>query len=176
MRDVNRNCATVRAAILTNAIKSPEAAPPELGEACRSQGRIASLHLPDYDVYTVSLNTLKAAAELEIGGWERLEELRSRYLAIWKHQFNNNYKTRSSTRASVQERLKKEQQNLSKSHFARLRVLLAYRDLQRIAESASNRDEQCRNELKAHLICWANDIAFSVMSNAAEEVDKDAEQ
>jgi hypothetical protein len=71
--------------LMSKAARKPQSAPPGLLAACRTQSAFANLSLPAHKITPMSLNTLKALADLEAqsGGWSRLNEIRVELKALF---------------------------------------------------------------------------------------------
>lgn len=73
--------ARARFKLLSDALSGSKNVPKQLAIACRTQSSFAGLVVRTHGIEKVSLNTLKASADIciERGGWQRLDEMRRQY-------------------------------------------------------------------------------------------------
>lgn len=122
--------ATARYRILKDALQGKKQASAALLKACESQGGLAKLDLPSEGITPMALNTLKAKADIviEIGGWEKLNEMRKSYLSANKSKEATRTHGRGGTK-DIGSKLKEVEEALEKERKYRIRLQVAYEAL-----------------------------------------------
>lgn len=142
---------------IKEASKSPVNAPEKLVAACKTQEALAALDLPEKNISSLSLNTLKSTADLVIedGGWKKLDAGRKGVFSF----------SRITTGEKKQKRRKPALQNarddvvvlkgkLTDERRARLVLLRAYLDLLNIVRPLTDENETLRTQLRRHESTW----------------------
>lgn len=151
-----KNLSSIRSChqLLMSSIKSPKKTPPPLLSACRSQNGLASLHLPEHNIFPMSLTTFKKNGNLLFGteGWQHLNQLRK--------QLNNLTNENSCTKDSLRpnrgtaarrdlaiKALKEQLNQITHGYYV---LQKAYFELLKIVRPLERIDELVRDKLIYH--------------------------
>lgn len=160
MRSNVQSSAYARYKLLSEAIAQKGSVPAELLTACRTQSSLAEFESKDLGITGISLNSLKAAAELvvEDGGWARLDELRRQIKG-----------TKTAPHPPKQKRLSQSRRatnDLDSADRGRLLIGRAYLDLLSLIRAASGRDEELASKLKRHMDMWRDQLSLPLNKNS----------
>lgn len=146
--------AYARYKLIRDAVAQKGPIAPELVNACRTQSSLATFESADLGVSRLSLNSLKAAAELvvEDGGWAHLDLLRRQIKGA-----------RSSSQPSKKKRVsqsRRETNDLDTADRGRLLIGRAYLDLLSLIRSVSARDDELASKLRRHMDMWRDQLSL----------------
>ncbi|SDG76936.1 hypothetical protein [Janthinobacterium sp. YR213] len=165
-----RDSTLARFALLEKALRGEKSIPASLRHACRSQGKLARLSLPNLGIEPMSLNTLKNQADvaIESGGWEKLDEMRQSYLHAIEGSAPSSEKPLSATE-QLKTAIARLEESLAIERRYRLRLQTSYAALIRRMRISAESDQDLAIFLNRHL------AAFSLKTlSIASRTDDDA--
>lgn len=139
-------------------------------KACHSQTRFANLTIAEFDIFPLSLNTLKSFANEVIpnGGWAKLDALRR---DVIQHEISSHIKT-SKKKKIIKSDLKIKIQSLEKAlcdeRRYRIRLQVAYEELLNRLRQIGNDDQETVNYLNRQ----AKGFSFKRISLSSSERDE----
>lgn len=162
MRESNRLNVLSRLKALRDALDPDARISKALGASCRSQNAFAALKEPSLGIEDLSLNTLKlcANAYIEDGGWIELNRLRKLLHQAWLATASTNKSTKRTRNSAPRSEITHLRSSIDVTDRFRLKLVRAYLDLLRVAESAATRDQQLFNELNSHRACWMKELGL----------------
>lgn len=167
----NKASAHARYKLLRSALKHPRKAPSELVKACDSQHTLAALDLSQHGIHPMSLNTLKAVADLvvEEGGWAALDSLRRQLREHVSQQGMNKGKPKSFTRKAQAEKIRKLRHQLELERRARIILTRAYTEALKMLHDTAKTDDTLANRLARHSATFGISSGFQVISGGMED-------
>ena len=139
-------------ALLKKAIDDPESVSAVFIRACKSQGQLASLELPEFGIYAMSLNTMKAHADNN-GKilWQQLDAYRK--AALKKHQQHAKTRINSSrgSKAYFEGRLSVVEKDLQCKINEIIQFVDRYDDLLTLSRDHARLSSTFEAKLKRHL-------------------------
>lgn len=139
-------------ALLKKAIDDPESVSAVFIRACKSQGHLASLELPDFGIHAMSLNTMKTHADNN-GKilWTQLDAYRK--TALKKHQQQVQSKTKPSrgSKINLEARLAGVERDLQQKTNEIIQFVDRYDDLLVLSRDHARLNSTFESKLKRHL-------------------------
>jgi hypothetical protein len=147
-----RRSVAARLSMLKLSLSAPNTAKQKFISACEAQTKLAALEMPELDIYPLSLNSMKAAADAEPdgGGWKKFDELRKEVVL--------KFGIRSASHVPIRGLSQRRRDTivdltgqLEQAHLARSVLGQAYLDLLNELQRVSKTDEVIASKLRRHL-------------------------
>jgi len=158
MANLTINSVRQRWILLGSILDNPKKLPRQISDACKSQGALAKLELPQEGVFKMTLNTLKATARIAIekndgkDGWEQLEERR---LSVQSLVVKHSQLKQSARKKPTDNLISDLQEALDKSNRQRLRLERGYFEMLTILRELAKSDPSLEVKLKRHLATFS---------------------
>lgn len=141
-------------------------APLKIVSACKSQGALAKLDMQDNKIVPVSLNNLKNWSNIvvEDGGWDRIENLRSKIFKESKKKKND-----ETVKKTNEFKVNELKDCLNKSERERLSLERAYFELFEILRNHAIKTPKLRFQLDRHTAMFSMKRHLSIVKMTGED-------
>jgi hypothetical protein len=133
-------------------IQNPEIAPIAIIEACKSQGALSSLDMPEYGIRPMSLNTFKTHCDNNSDIlWQQMDASRKATLIKYNNYKNNINKPSRGTKIDLENRIAEINRELQLQNNDIIKFVDRYQDLLTICRDHALKDSVMSAKLSLHL-------------------------